>query len=785
MANTNLSVPVVAMMKLQGGSGYAINSGSNASVVIYPSDAAQGTGLNGQYFTNSSSTYTSPNNFNPTNLFLTRVDPGINFIWSPALTPNLSNGFYSVRWTGQVQPQYSETYVFNTRSDDGLKLWVNDQLLIDRWQTQSATDWTNTIALQAGTRYNLKLEYLQRGGSGSARLYWYSPSQAKQIIPPERLYASAAASAPAVITSPLYAVAFVNQPFTFTVTGANSPVGYTAAGLPPGLGFNSTNGVISGTPTLAGEFQVIVSATNSSGSGAALVNLQVLDTGSAVTREVWTNVAGVNLADIPVNTPAQLSQSLGALEGVTDYGENYAERIRGYITIPTTGNYYFWIAGSDSAELWISNDEEPVNKVRRAGVLPTVNPGAPPANGTASRQWNVQANQKSPWLALVAGQKYYLEVLHKAGAGTNENWAVGWRLDSTGTNTIPSGVVPSHLLSRYFELPPSIIPGTLYSANMLAQGTAISTAVGSATLRVSADGSQAILKYNHSGLTGPVTAKHIHADSYLGKNNQGQIIFDIDVAAPNPDGSHTWNIVPSGPLSVADIQELIKEGKSYLNVHTAMYPNGEINGHFVVAEGSRTFSPPPAPPVLANDSSSSNAAARFLIQATFGPSSNEIASVQSLGYGGWINNQFALPVSYHLSNVLANISADPTRPYPGNLVFNTWWQQSVTAPDQLRQRVAFALSEIMVISESGVLEDNGRALSAYYDVLLNHAFGNFRQLLEDVTLSPAMGLYLDMRRNEKGNMTLGTHPNENYAREILQLFSAGLNRMWPDGTLVL
>ncbi|MBC8097614.1 MAG: DUF1800 family protein, partial [Akkermansiaceae bacterium] len=75
--------------------------------------------------------------------------------------------------------------------------------------------------------------------------------------------------------------------------------------------------------------------------------------------------------------------------------------------------------------------------------------------------------------------------------------------------------------------------------------------------------------------------------------------------------------------------------------------------------------------------------------------------------------------------------------------------------------------------------------SAYYDVLLNHAFGNFRQLLEDVTLSPAMGLYLDMRRNEKGNMTLGTHPNENYAREILQLFSAGLNRMWPDGTLVL
>src|SRR2546430_17350450 len=70
-------------------------------------------------------------------------------------------------------------------------------------------------------------------------------------------------------------------------------------------------------------------------------------------------------------------------------------------------------------------------------------------------------------------------------------------------------------------------------------------------------------------------------------------------------------------------------------------------------------------------------------------------------------------------------------------------------------------------------------------MLLKDAFGNFRDLLRDVTLHPAMGIYLDMRRNDKGNLVLGTHPNENYAREILQLFSIGLNRMWPDGTLVL
>src|SRR4029077_2046069 len=126
------------------------------------------------------------------------------------------------------------------------------------------------------------------------------------------------------------------------------------------------------------------------------------------------------------------TNAFGALEGVTDYGDNYGERVRGYFTAPATGNYYFWLAGSDSAQLWISDDSEPVNKVLRAWVTPTNNPVPPPQYGTASRQWNVQSSQQSGWLTLVAGQKYYVEVLHKAGAGTNDNWAVGWLQDPTG-----------------------------------------------------------------------------------------------------------------------------------------------------------------------------------------------------------------------------------------------------------------------------------------------------------------------------------------------------------------
>ena len=786
LANPSLAAPALATVRLLAGTGYKVGTSSNASVVIYPSATPTGTGLTAQYYTNSSSTYSGPANFNGSYLRLTRTDPVVDFNWSNSTTLPIPNtgGYYCVRWTGQVQPQYSETYYFDVNTDDGVKLWVNDQLVVDRWVLQGATDSIGSIALQAGVRYNIRIDYFNGGGTGVAHLYWYSPSQPKQVIPSTRLYPASVPPAPSAVTAPLTAFAFLGQPFSFNVTGANTPTFYSASGLPPGLAFDSASGLLSGTPNLAGDFQVTLTSSNAAGLGASVLDLQVLDTGSSVVREVWTNVPGVNIADIPLSTPASTISPLGTLEGITDFGENYGERVRGYFTAPATANYFFWVAGSDSAELWLANDSEPANKVRRAYVAPTANPSGPPANGTAPRQWSLQPNQRSGWLTLLGGQRYYLEVLHKAGLGTNDNWAVGWVQDPTGTNYNPAGVVPAYLLSRYYPQPAADIPGTLYTANLLAQPGINSTAVGSATLRVSADGSQAVLTFKYSGLTSPMTGEHVHCDPYL--NHPSQIVFDIDTHTPQPDGSYVW-VFPGDTtsLSVADILEIIREGKAYLNVHTVNYPSGEINGHFTLANGTQTFNPPPPPPAWTDDSSSSNAAARFLIQATFGPSSTDVAAVQALGYAGWISNQFSLPASHHLPLVFANIAADPTTPYPSSLTFNTWWQQSVTAPDQLRQRVAFALSEIMVISENGILQNNARALSDYYDTLLDGAFGNFRGLLKAVTLSPAMGLYLDMRANDKGSLVTGIHANENYAREIQQLFSVGLYRLWPDGTLVM
>ncbi len=176
-------------------------------------------------------------------------------------------------------------------------------------------------------------------------------------------------------------------------------------------------------------------------------------------------------------------------------------------------------------------------------------------------------------------------------------------------------------------------------------------------------------------------------------------------------------------------------------------------------------------------------AARFLAQAAFGGTPADIAAVQTQGLAGWLEAQLAQPRSLsHWDWMVANGYAVTANLNNFQGVDNTLWRKLMSAPDAVRQRMALALSEIFVVSMVGLpVQWRGMAAASYMDTLDTHALGNFRQLLEAVTLSPAMGVYLAMRRNQKADGK-GREPDENYAREVMQLFTIGLHQLQPDGT---
>ncbi len=207
-----------------------------------------------------------------------------------------------------------------------------------------------------------------------------------------------------------------------------------------------------------------------------------------------------------------------------------------------------------------------------------------------------------------------------------------------------------------------------------------------------------------------------------------------------------------------------------------------------------TFGPVTAGTFTAGSSSESTLfeykvrAAQFLNMATFGPTSSDIDTLanrmQSIGVAGareeWIDRQFGLPMSGHYSlaqQLLRESGRSSNYTTEHKARIHAWWHNALAAPDQLRQRVAWALAQIWVIAGS----PNGtvKGTSHYYDLLLQNSFGNYRDLMEDVTLHPVMGAYLDHLHNRKPDPASNRFPDENYARELLQLFTIGpfeLNR---------
>jgi uncharacterized protein (DUF1800 family) len=224
------------------------------------------------------------------------------------------------------------------------------------------------------------------------------------------------------------------------------------------------------------------------------------------------------------------------------------------------------------------------------------------------------------------------------------------------------------------------------------------------------------------------------------------------------------------------------------NVATIFISSGELQSNITLPAGTTTVTVgvlnPNAEqnspvtqtlPVQAIPAVSYTQAARLLDQTTFGPTLSAIQQVQQIGIAAYLNQQFATPTT-----LMPAIPNPPVAACPAGTEFcaqSEFWQIALTGNDQLRQRVAFALSEMFVVSTNMV---NARTIPSYQNLLANDAFGNFSQVLNDVTLSAAMGEYLDML--DSGVAPAGQITDENYGRELMQLFTTGLDMLNPDGT---
>jgi len=190
--------------------------------------------------------------------------------------------------------------------------------------------------------------------------------------------------------------------------------------------------------------------------------------------------------------------------------------------------------------------------------------------------------------------------------------------------------------------------------------------------------------------------------------------------------------------------------------------------------------PPPPPPVPITKAE----AFQFLNQASFGATETAAQGVISMRYEAWIDEQLTKPASLNLPFLRSLPIVLPMGQMNADRV-DIWFRNALHGEDQLRQRVAFALSEIFVVSQLGALNGRPYSTTSYYDLLVEKAFGNYRDLIEDVTLHPAMGVYLSMLSNEKPDPANNIRPDENYARELMQLFSIGLVELNQDGSAKL
>ena len=328
----------------------------------------------------------------------------------------------------------------------------------------------------------------------------------------------------------------------------------------------------------------------------------------------------------------------------------------------------------------------------------------------------------------------------------------------------------------------------LFLGTFRSQDNVQTAASGLLSFLLQGDNSKGVLTYTYDNLGSERIDQHIHLSP------SGTVIHDIKDEDLEQSGSlsqYEWHIEPGGIFTTKQqMLDTLFNGEFYVNVHSADNPGGEILAYM----SFDAFAEPPLQEELTVADVDYDIV-RFLNQATFGATPRDYEQLRSLidqdganrlqVYELWIDQQISAPrtsmqdLDNHTYSVFSEYSQS-------SLKRESFWPIALYANDQLRQRMTFALSEILVIStENSMIRNRPQGLGSYWDTLANESFGSYKALLKDVTLHPMMGVYLSHLINSKANEDAGTFPDENYAREVMQLFTFGLVHRNKDGSVVL
>lgn len=336
--------------------GYSVNVivsdgviSSSTSFTWATTSPLNGTGLRGEYFNGTG--FQTP--------VVSRLDSTVNFNWgngSPAAGVNVDG--FSVRWTGRVLPAFSQTYTFTTTADDGARLWVNGQQIINRWRNGSSTT-SGTIALVANQEASIVLEYYESTSTAKMQLSWKSASLASQVVPKNRLFPPNPNVAP-VIYAPAPQAGSVGENAALDVNASdanNDTLSYSATGLPAGLTMNAATGRISGTYAAAGSFNPTLTVSDGSLSASVPMSWQV--TAATSGSGLFANYfKGSDLQTAVFDrVDATVNQNWG--NGSPDpriSADNFSVRWSGEILPQYTETYTFKIVADNGARLWVNSD---------------------------------------------------------------------------------------------------------------------------------------------------------------------------------------------------------------------------------------------------------------------------------------------------------------------------------------------------------------------------------------------------------------------------------------------